>query len=112
MYASVRCWVTSDRNAFIVFLWHVNAKEDQREYETQGTDDDVTDGQEVVLATKQVSGRNYKSFVAGEAVGIVVVFDLEVVSSIAEVLVYDSVKLSEVRETSSAHPHYKVFYRG
>jgi hypothetical protein len=64
------------------------------------------------LATKQVSGRNYKSFVAGEAVGIVVVLDLEVVSTIAEVLVYDSVKLSEVRETSSAHPHYKVFYRG
>lgn len=112
MYASVRCWVTSDRNAFIVFLWHINAEEDQREYETQGTDDDVADSQEVVLATKQISGRNYKSFVAGEAVGIVVVLDLEVVFSTAEVLVYDSVKLSEVRKTSSAHPHYKVFYRG
>jgi len=64
------------------------------------------------LTTKRVSCRKYKSFLAGEAVGIVVVLDLEVVSTSAEVLVYDSVKLSEVRETSSAHPHYKVFYKG
>ena len=109
MYTSVRCRVTSDGNAFVVFLWHVNPEENQREYETQWTDHDVTNGEEVVLAAKQIGRRDHESFVAWEAVGIVIVIDLEVVSALIEVLVYYSVEFPEVRETGSAHPHYKVF---
>lgn len=61
------------------------------------------------MTSEKISSRKNESLVSGEAVGIVVVHDLEVIGVLIEILVDYTVKLSEIRQTCSAHPHDEMF---
>jgi hypothetical protein len=62
-----------------LLLADVSDEEDDGEDNAEGANHDVTDGQEVVLASEHVSGGENKVFLTLEAADIVVVLDVDVV---------------------------------
>ena len=81
----------------LAFSVHVSDKEDDAEHDAEGANNNVADGQEVVLATENVSGRNDEVLVPTEAANIVVILDLDFVFSCLKISIDFTVELAEVR---------------
>ena len=63
-------------NSLVVLLRHVDSEEDEGQNKAQRTNYDVTDREEVVLTSKEVSSRNYEGFRARETISVVCVQNL------------------------------------
>ena len=60
---------------------HVCNEEDDGKHEAEATDDDVADGEEEVLSTKDICGRKDEEFASLERTHIEVIVDFESVFS-------------------------------
>jgi len=90
---------------------HVRYEEDNSENNAESADNNVANGEEVVLPAKHVSCRENEIFLSLEVFDVVVVFNLNSVLSLLEDIACDlnlTVEFPEVGQTSGPHPHNKV----
>ena len=94
-----------------ILLLEVGNEEDHCKYDTESSYNDVADCQEVVLASKSISGREDKALFAIERRDIIGICDVHSVSSWCKGSVYLTPEFPEIRKTSSSHPNDKVLYK-
>ena len=94
-----------------VLLLEVGNEEDHCKYDTESSYNDVADCQEVVLASKSISGREDKALFAIERRDIIGICDVHSICSWCEGSVYLTPEFPEIRKTSSSHPNDKVLYK-
>lgn len=100
--------LTSIHAVGVVSLLHVRHTEHEGEEEAQGSNGDVTNGQEVVLSTEGIGGGEHETLGALEGFNLVVVIDPKLVASWLQSIFDSSPKLSEVGKTSGSHPNNEV----
>ena len=91
-----------------ILLTHVSDAEDEGEQGAESADDDVAHGQEVILATECVGGREHEVLLALEGVHGVVVLDDDLVTRTFHVRLNLTPEFSEVRQTGGSHPNNEV----
>ena len=92
----------------LAFSVHVGNEEDDGEHDAEGADDDVADGEEVVLAAEQVGRRDHEVLVPAEVAHVVVILDLDFVVPWHKIAVNFAVELAEIGKPGSPHPHDEV----
>lgn len=89
----------------VVSLLHVGNAEHESEKKAKGTNGDVANGQEVVLSSEGVSGRENEALSALERSNLVLVVDPQLVRSWFKTVIDSTPKFSEIWESCSSHPH-------
>jgi hypothetical protein len=108
-------WLSGSSGSLALAL-HKGSEEDHREHQAERTNNDVADGEEVVAASHDVSGRQHETLGSIEHAHIVeglterIVSDFHLVGSFNQILVDAAKQLTEIWQASSAHPHNKVLY--
>ena len=89
---------------------HVCNEEDHCKQETKATDDDVANGEEEVLSTEDVQGREDEALAALECTHIEIIDDPQEVLARVERLLDSAIQFPEVWQTGSPHPHDEAIY--
>ena len=88
---------------------HVGYEENDAEHDAEGTNDDVTDGEEIVCSAEHVRGRKDEVLAAGEWTDIILVINIKLVLALGQVSLNLTVEFAEVGQTCGPHPHDEVF---
>jgi len=89
--------------------FHVSNTENKCEEKAKCSDSDVAHGEEIVLTTQGISGRDNKFLLTLERCHFIGVLNLDVIFTFVKSRINSAPKFSEVRETGGSHPNDEMF---